>query len=150
MQGLSFREPRVRTGVIGSLIRLVLVLGALTLLWRAEHGFRDWQQRYASEFRFAAAPWLGWVITSLLAGVVFGLAVWLPRGRARYRWGRSLVLAAPPLLLLTQFLLFVVGIHLPGPLGRVTPLWDPGPQFALAVLAGVAITSGFAEADREP
>jgi len=152
---LSFREPRPARGPVPALIRLALAAGALALLWRAGDRLQEWSGRAAVESEFKTGLWFSWVIPAILAGIVFGLAIWLPRGRTPYRWGRALLLALPPLLLLLQFYL-VWGvalphdISLPGFLTRSTPLWDAGPQFALAAFAGIAITSGFAEEDREP
>jgi hypothetical protein len=147
---LSFRQAPERPPArpLAQLARLVILVGALALLWRAESRFEEWQLRAATEFSFKTGLWFSWVVPTILTGIVFGLAVWLPRGRAPYRWGRSLVLAVPALLLLLQYwVVFGLGVDLPGFLGTGTPFWESGPQFVLGVFAGVAIVSGFAEPD---
>ncbi len=155
MRRLTFRRRRAGRGPLGAAVRLALVALALVLVWHAERALQEWQRRAAVELRFKTGLWFGWVIPAVLAGIVFGLAIWLPRGRTRYRWGRALALGLPPLLLLLQFY-FVWGVALPHHLAlpdllaRSTPFWDAGPQFALATFAGIAITSGFAEAETEP
>lgn len=152
---LSARDPQSGTALVGSVVRLALVVGALALVWRAQHALEEWQRRAAIEFEFKMGLWFGWVIPAVLAGIVFGLAVWLPRGHSRYRWGRSILLGLPPLLLLLHFyVIFGVtlphNVDLPDLLERTTPFWNAGPQFALAALLGIAVTSGFAESNREP
>ncbi|MFB3739368.1 MAG: SPFH domain-containing protein [Candidatus Velamenicoccus archaeovorus] len=144
----AFREAPARAprGPLAQIVRFALLVGALAVLWRAETRFEEWQLRATTEFSFKTGLWFSWVIPTILAGIVFGLAVWLPRGRAGYRWIRSLLLALPPLALLLQYwVVFGSKVDLPGILGRSTPFWEPGPQFALGVFAGVAIVSGFAE-----
>lgn len=148
MRTPAFREAPARAprGPLAQIVRFALLVGALAVLWRAETRFEEWQLRATTEFSFKTGLWFSWVIPTILAGIVFGLAVWLPRGRAGYRWIRSLLLALPPLALLLQYwVVFGSKVDLPGILGRSTPFWEPGPQFALGVFAGVAIVSGFAE-----
>jgi hypothetical protein len=130
---------------------LALLAGSLALVWRAERAHEEWERRAAVEFQFKNGLWFAWIISALVAGIVFGLALWLPRGHAAYRWGRAAILGVPPLLLLLHYwVVFGLSVHLPGLLGRPTPFWESGPQFALAAFAGIAITSGFAEPDEEP
>jgi hypothetical protein len=117
-------------GLLSHALRLVLLAASLALLWRAEGALEEWQR------------------PAVLAGILFGLALWLPRGRSAYRWTRTIVLVLPPLLLLLHYwVVFGLGLDLPGALGQETPFWRSGPQFALAVFVGIGVTSGFAEPD---
>jgi len=131
-------------------LRLILVVGALALLWLAQHRYEVWQERYSSEFKPNVELWLEWVGLAVLSGLAFGLAAWLPSGRLSYRWGRVLLLGVFPLLALVHFALFLqYGQDLPSFLGDYVWFYmSLGPQFALAVMLGVAIAAGFAPSER--
>lgn len=144
------RGPRAVPARLGPVLRLLLLLLAFGLLWRAERRLELWRVRTASELTFKAGAWFGWVVPAALAGAAFGLALWLPRGRTPYRWGRALLLGLPSLALLVHYYV-VLGVVAPHRLEVLrfldlpTPFWEPGPQFALAAFAGIAAVSGFAE-----
>jgi hypothetical protein len=83
----SLRKPDLRW-----VIRAALVVGAIALLWLAQHRLDTWQVRYSSEFKSHLDLWLEWVGLAVLSGLAFGFAAWLPSGRVSYRWGRVLLL----------------------------------------------------------
>lgn len=149
---MSPRSHRSRRAAspLATLARALLFLAALALLWRAEQRLEAWRVATGAELRFKTGKWFAWVLPATLAGTAFGLALWWPRGRGRYRWGRALGLGLPAALLLLHYwvALAVLGPReLPflGFLQRPTPLWEPGPQFALAAFVGMAAAAGFAE-----
>jgi hypothetical protein len=91
--------------------------------------------------------WLTWLAPAAAAGLLFGLAAWLPFAKIRYLWSR-LLLAAIALAPLAQFwwvYIFQFGRNnFPGGLiSRHVWFSDWVSQTALAVLVGVAIASGF-------
>ena len=131
-------------------LRLILVVGALALLWLAQRRYEVWQVRFSSDFKSHVNLWLEWVGLAALSGLAFGLAAWLPGGRLSYRWGRVLLLGVLPLLALVHFALFLqYNQDLPSFLrDHVWFYMSLGPQFALAVMLGVAIAAGFAPSER--
>jgi len=131
-------------------LRLILVVGALALLWLAQRRYEVWQERFASEFKPNVELWLQWVGLAVLSGIAFGLAAWLPSGRLSYRLGRVLILGVLPLLALVHFALFLqYNQDLPSFLrDHVWFYMSLGPQFALAVMLGVAIAAGFGPSGR--
>jgi len=144
----SHRARRATSG-LATLARALLFVAALALLWRAEQRLEAWRVATGAELRFKTGKWFAWVLPAALAGAAFGLSLWWPRGRGRYRWGRALGLGIPSALLLLHYwvALALLGpreVPLLGFLQRPTPLWEPGPQFALAAFVGMAVVSGFA------
>jgi hypothetical protein len=126
----------------------VLALGALSFA----------QDRYAALQRIAAGfgaleryteMWLAWIAPTVGAGFLFGLATWLPFARVRYLWSRFLLAALVLAPLAQYWWVFVFQLPRHGEAGgwiyRWLPHWilDLPSQTALAVLAGVAIASGF-------
>jgi hypothetical protein len=140
----SGRKPDLRW-----VLRLILVVGALALLWLAQRRYEVWQLRFSSEFEFHLELWIEWVGLATLSGVAIGLAARLPSGRLSYRWGRVLLLGVLPLLALVHFGLFLqYGQDIPSFLNRPYFYMSLGPQFALAAMLGVAIAAGFAPSER--
>lgn len=143
-------RPAPRPGPLGALLRVALLAVSLALLWRAERRLEYWRVKTASELTFKAGAWFGWLVPAALSGAAFGLALWLPGGRAGFRWGRPLLLGVPCLVLLLHYYL-VFGVVAPHRLEAFrfldlpTPFWEPGPQFALAAFLGITAVSGFAE-----
>jgi hypothetical protein len=139
------------------LIRALLAVLALWLVYQAQTRYRTWQIAYALTFTLHTGLWLAWIGFSALAGLAFGLAAWMPWPIApiRYRWSRLLLagLAAAPIL---EFA-YVWGYLLPrrhtigGWLSTISGWFgEPGPLFALAVLVGVALASGFVRRGGHP
>ncbi len=58
-----------RTPDLRWVLRLILVVGALALLWLAQHRYEVWQERFSSEFKLhpELAVMLGFAIASGLA-----------------------------------------------------------------------------------
>jgi hypothetical protein len=142
---VSRRKPNLRW-----VLRLILVVGAMALLWLAQHRLDTWQVRYSSEFKPHVELSLEWVGLAVLSGLAFGLAAWLPSGRLSYRWGRVLLLGVLPLLAQVHVTLFLqFRQDLPSFFGHYVWFYmNLGPQFALAVMLGVAIAAGFAPSER--
>jgi hypothetical protein len=141
------------------IVRVVLSIMALWALTFAQDHYAA-SQRITADVgglgRYAEA-WLAWISATISAGFLFGLATWLPFARVRYLWSRLLLaaLAALAVAPLAQYW-WVFGFQLPrhgeagGWIYRWLPNWilDQTSQSALAVLAGVAIASGFRAAQR--
>lgn len=143
----SSRGTIVGSWWFGSIVRTVLALLALMALAFAGDRYVAFDLEFQLNFRRDTWLWLSWIGAAGAAGILFGLATWLPLTRVRYAWSR-LLLAAVPLVPLAQFW-WVEFYQFPrhgeagGWLVRAAWLWDPWEQFALATLAGVAIASGF-------
>jgi hypothetical protein len=136
-------------------LRLILVVAALALLWLAQHRLDTWQMRYSSDFKSHLDLWLEWVGLAVSSGLAFGLAAWLPEGRFSYRWTRVLLLGVVPFALLGHVaLLFEFLLNrrseLPGLLNHMYFYFAIGPQFALAIMLGVAVASGLAPKESPP
>jgi hypothetical protein len=70
MRGKDVTEPKVRVfAYVG-----VLTLAGLSLLWWANEQLLEVNRITASEFHFPKLRLLWWVLTLVLAGLVFGLA----------------------------------------------------------------------------
>jgi hypothetical protein len=97
----------------------------------------------AVEFRNYDSLWLSWIGAAVAAGLLFGLATWLPFTKVRFLPSR-LVLAAAALLPIAHFWWIFIRPH--GSSGwLLRSYWFDAVeiQFALVALAGVAIASGF-------
>jgi hypothetical protein len=135
----------------------MLAVLALWLVYHAQRRYNTWQIAYASTFAWHTGLWLAWIGFSSLAGLAFGLAAWIPWPLApiRYRWSRLLLaaLAAAPIAEFT----YVMGYLLPrrhtigGWLSTISSWFgEAGPLFALSVLVGVALASGFVRRGGHP
>lgn len=128
-------------------LRLVLAAGALVLLSRAQAGLLRFREIYVDRFEFEIGPWILWVVPAALAGAVFAVAA-APARTSHHRSVVSLVVGVVPILLLAQ----TVYAFWEATSGRAASAswlsrfyWytDTGPQFVLAVMAGVAFGLGF-------
>jgi len=125
-------------------VRAVLALLALWALAFAADRYTAFQGKFRSDLSVHAGTWYAWMGATIGAGFLFGLAACLPFTRLRYLWSR-LLLAALALVPIAQVWWLLIQGH------RVEGGWlydadwlvDPLAQSALAVLAGVAIASGF-------
>jgi hypothetical protein len=133
-------------------VRTILALLALWAVYSAENRQGTFAKYAARNFHMDFWLWLSWIGCAAAAGLLFGLAAWLPFTRVRYLWSR-LLLAALAALPLADFWL---GYNYPRVVhGWLVPSWswrffNPGPEFALAVLVGVAIASGLVAKGSEP
>jgi MFS family permease len=146
----TFSEPGPRL-----VARAALALLAIWVLHLAQSRYLVFEQHYSRTFHMDGWLWLAWVSTSASAGLLFGLAATFPFSRFRYFSGR-LLLAAIAFLPVAEYW-FVWGYLLPrrhtigGWLVTTTGWFGSfGTLFALAVLGGVAVASGFRAIDREP
>lgn len=133
------------------LVRTALALLALAALSVAADRYETFSSDAAANFRFDDWLWLSWIGATVTAGLLFGLAAWLPFTTFRYAWSR-LLLAALPLAPIVQF--WWVWIERQGVssgwLVRADWLIDTTSQSVLAAFAGVAIASGFRAKDSTP
>lgn len=130
------------------LLRLVFVVVSVLLLWAAEDRFEVVQ----NQFRLprtrphVLSAMLVYIAIAVLAGLAFGLAMRPPHGWS-YRWGIALILGAVPFVLLAVTVWIEGYQYTRGPIPSF--LFHPGfylnwgPQFALAVMPGLAIAAGF-------
>jgi hypothetical protein len=132
-------------------VRTALALLALAALSVAADRYEAFASDAAANFRFDEWLWLSWIGATVSAGLLFGLAAWLPFMRFRYAWSR-LLLAALPLAPIVQF--WWVWMERRGAAGgwlvRADWLTDAASQSVLAAFAGVAIASGFRAKDSTP
>jgi hypothetical protein len=128
-------------------LRLALVAGALVLLSRAQAGFLRFREVYLQRFDFEIGPWALWVVPAALAGAAFAVAA-APARTSHHSPVVSFVVGVVPILLLAQ----TVYAFWEATSGRAASAswlsrlyWytDTGPQFVLAVMAGVALGLGF-------
>ena len=126
--------------------RAVLALLALWLVHLGSDRYVLFTKDYLSALGVMdLGSWLLWVGSYAGAGLVFGLAAWLPFTSVRYLWSR-LLLAAVAFLPLAHFWLVVFYLARRHPVGgwlATDWFWDVASQTALAVLGGVAVASGF-------
>lgn len=128
--------------------RAALALLAIWILHLSQNRFDSFQLNYSSTFRWDGGLWLGWVGTLAAAGFLFGLAVFLPFSRVRFRWNRLLLATLALLPVFQDWLVWGYLVPRRDTVGGwlvTTNRWfeGVGTQSALMVLAGVAIASGF-------
>ena len=125
------------------LVRAALALLAFGALSFAADRSLAFRLDSAVNFRFDDWLWLSWATATLVAGLLFGLATWLPFAKIRFLPSR-LALAAGALVPVTHFWWVAIEGHASGGwLGSFYWFHDLGIQFVMAALAGVAIASGF-------
>jgi hypothetical protein len=128
----------------GFLVRTALAVLALWTLAFAADRYHAFGLDAAANFRYDTSLWLSWAGAMVVAGLLFGLATWLPFAQVRFLPSR-LLLAALALLPLAHFWWVLIQGHgrSGGWLGRA--YWFDGAQIqaVCASLAGVAIASGF-------
>jgi hypothetical protein len=145
----SSRRTTVASWWLRFIVRTVLALLALWVLTFAGDRYEAWllsSRRFREDELFDASIWLSWIGTTVAAGLLFGIAAWLPFAAFSYRWSR-LVLAAVALVPIAQF--WWVWIYqfqrhneVGGWLYRADWFFAAPTQSALAILAGVSIASG--------
>jgi hypothetical protein len=119
----------------------LLALGALAY---ANDRYVEFRNDVGADLRIDAGVWYAWMAATIGAGFLFGLATWLPFAKVRCLWSR-LLLAALALAPIAQIWWLLIQGHRAegGWLTRAEWLVDMPAQSALAVLAGVAMASGF-------
>ena len=133
--------------------RAALALLALWVLAFAGDRQVAFENDWGRTFDMDKGMWLAWIAPTIGTGFLFGLATWLPFAKVRYLWSR-LLLAALALAPIAQFWWLYVEDHAGKPGWWWAWLYDADwfidfhAQSALAVLAGVAIASGFRAARR--
>jgi hypothetical protein len=130
------------------LVRAALALLTFGALSFATGRSRAYQES-AATFRFDDWVWLSWVTAAIVAGLLFGLATWLPLGKIRFLPSR-LALAAAALVPVAHYWLLAERHASGGWLGKLYWFDDLAIQFVMAALAGVAIASGFRAKDSTP
>jgi hypothetical protein len=131
-------------GWLRFLLRAAIALLAFLLLALGDDRYRAFfasskNGRLDNSLWFA---WLGWTIG---AGIMFGLATWLPFTKLRYLPSRLLlaILALLPVVHFWQEVVFHVRYSASGLIGEFRWFDTPQIQVVCAALAGVAIASGF-------
>jgi hypothetical protein len=124
-------------------VRTALALLAFGALWFAADRFEAFLLDGAENFRYDDSLLLSWAGATVAAGLLFGLATWLPFAKFRFLPSR-LLLAAVALLPLAHFWwIFNEGHRSGGWLGRFYWFDQGATKFVMAAFAGVAIASGF-------
>ena len=98
----SKRRTTAQQWWFGILVRAILAVMSLVALGVANDRYNAFWNDYMADFRWDAGRWLAWLVTTMGAGFLLGLATWLPFTRVRYSWSR-LLLAALPLVPIVQF-----------------------------------------------
>jgi hypothetical protein len=127
------------------IVRAALALLAFWALWFAQDRFSAFRVQYTRPFLgYDNSLWLLSVVATVVAGLLFGLAAWLPFTKIRYLPSR-LLLAAAALVPVAHFWWTLVGSQF-----QDSRLWrfywfdmSVETQFVLAGFAGVALASGF-------
>ena len=128
------------------IVRTALALLALWALTFAG----DRYEAYLRDLQVSAGIdswlWLSWMGAAVGAGLLFGLAIWLPFTSVRFVWSR-LLLAAVAFVPIAQFWwIWIYQLPRQGEVGdwlyRADWFFAAPAQTALAVLTGVAIASG--------
>ena len=125
--------------------RTALAVLAFRALWFAADRYHMFLLRFHVDFHYDDSLWLASVGATVAAGLLFGLATWLPFTRIRFLASRFL-LAAAALLPVAHFWWIVLGNHARPTVWLWRDQWFDGSvetQFVLAALAGVAVASGF-------
>jgi hypothetical protein len=136
------RNPIVEARWFRFLVRTALAALAFWTLSFATDRYATFAQDAGTNLRFNDSLWLYWLGATVAVGLLFGLAAWLPFTKVRFLPSR-LLLAAAALLPAAQSWVLVQGSETGGWLRQAYWFDDASAQFALAVLAGVAIASGF-------
>jgi hypothetical protein len=127
------------------LLRTALTLLAFSALWFAEDRYHAFRVRPPSpSVSHNNSLWLLSVLGTVVAGLLFGLAAWLPFTSLRYLPSR-LLLAAVALVPVVHFWWIILNGHFSNAnwLTRLHWWCTFEVQFALTALAGVALASGF-------
>jgi hypothetical protein len=126
------------------LVRAALALLAFWALWFAQDRFHAFSLHRAASLSYDNSLWLLSIGATIAAGLLFGLATWLPFTRIRYLPSR-LLFAAAALGPVAHFWLIILDHHV-RPTGWLwRAYWfdlSVDVQFVFAALAGVAIASG--------
>lgn len=128
--------------------RLLLVLAALVTLRFGVVRMQDWELRSRAFFHHTWQGWIGWLLLVVLSGFLFAIAARLPRS-FRYRPWIPLLVGIIPLLMLAHFVLLfgVEWVDAPRILLNTYFYMTFEAQFALAIMLGVALASGFEDPD---
>jgi hypothetical protein len=131
------------------LIRLGMVVVAMWLVVLARGRLLAAERKMLAQFESDFGGWFAFVALAILAGVVFGLAVVLPKRRAGYRWTDLLALGLIPFLFILVGMTFVLrlgGTGFPGWFERFMfreqDLFSFDVTLAAAILLGIAIAVG--------
>lgn len=129
---------------LGIAARLLLVLAALVALRFGVVRMQDWELRSRAVFRHTWQGWVGWLLLVVLSGFLFALAARLPR-RLRYRPLTPLLIGLVPFLMLAHGVVLFGSewVDPPRILGNIYFYMTLETQFALAIMLGVALASGF-------
>jgi hypothetical protein len=136
------RDSLVETWWFRLLVRTALAALAFWTLSFATDRYTTFARDAGTNLRFNDSLWLYWLGATVAVGLLFGLATWLPFTKVRFVPSR-LLLAAAALLPAAQSWVLIQGSETGGWLRQAYWFDDAPAQFALAVLAGVAIASGF-------
>ncbi len=146
------RDSMIQAWWFRYVVRTALVLLALWALWFADDRYSAFRFHAGATFSFDSSLWLLSVGATIVAGLLFGLAAWLPFTRIRYLPSR-LLLAVVALVPVAHFWWIFLNQH-GAPTGWLwRAYWfdfSRQTQFVLAGFAGVALASGFRAKDEPP
>ena len=147
---ISSGPVRRRDSAGWTVARIALVAGSIWLLGVARDRFTDFVRLAQVTFHFDQTRWLLGVLVAIAAGVVFGLALVLPRRGRGYRTADLLILGVVPLIyLIAAFLVierFTKGWDFPSFVDRAIDhlqgFFSLEVTLAVSALLGIAIAAG--------
>jgi hypothetical protein len=142
-------DSRIQAWWFRFLVRAALALLSFWALWFAQDRLRAFALERSTNVSEDNTLWLLSVVTTVMAGLLFGLAAWLPFTRIRYLPSR-LLLAAVALVPVAHFWLIFLNHHVRTKGWLWQAHWFDSSvetQFVLAGFAGVALASGFRAKD---
>lgn len=122
-------------------LRLLLIAASLGTAWATTAGMHRWLLVAKANLDYSLVGWLPWMAGSVLAGLLFGVATWLPR-RVAFRATTAIALGVIPFLGL---------INIPAYFHFA---WWTAPSFTTDSLVffgsvfGIAVASGFGDGAR--
>jgi hypothetical protein len=125
------------------LLRLVLTAAFLGTAWATMKARDRWLLVAKSNFNVGSVGgWLPWMAGSVLAGLIFGFALWLPR-RIAFRATTAIALGVVPLLGMVSALAYLHFRWWPS-----NPFVSPDSTIFFGCLFGIAVASGFGDGAR--
>ena len=129
-------------GAAAAILRLLLSVAFLITLWATSKGMDRWSLEAKMNLTYSLGGWLPWMAGSVLAGLFFGFACWMPR-RIAFRATTAIALGVIP---------FLGMINMPAylnfswwPYALVRSFDSMNSVIFFGCLLGIAIAAGFGD-----
>lgn len=124
-------------------LRLILTAAFLGTAWATTEAMNRWLRVAQANFNVGdISGWLPWMAGSVLAGLFFGFAIWLPR-RIAFRVTTAIALGVVPLLGMVSAPAYFHFQSWPS-----SPFTNPDSAIFFGCLFGIAVASGFGDGAR--